>query len=299
MRAIRRIAAASAMILSSALAAADDARIGIIAAENVYGDVARQIGGNRVTVLSILNNPDQDPHLFESTPATIRKVADARIIIANGANYDPWMEKLLDATPRPERVVITVSAIVGRTASDNPHLWYDPATIPAVAKALAGLLGRADPAHQAEYEMRLQAFLASLLPLEQKIAELRGKYAGVPVTATEPVFSYMANAIGLTLRNERFQMAVMNDTEPAARDLAAFEDDLNKDKVDVLLYNRQVSGRLADQLIDVARQANVPVVGVTETEPVNTGYVEWMLGELKDLESALQSASKGSGGQRH
>jgi zinc/manganese transport system substrate-binding protein len=299
MRAIRRIAAASAMILASALAAADDARIGIIAAENVYGDVARQIGGDRVAVLSILNNPDQDPHLFESTPATVRKVADARIIIANGANYDPWMEKLLDATPRPQRMVMTVATIIGRTAGDNPHLWYDPATIPAVAKALAGLLGRADPPHKAEYETRLQVFLASLLPLEQKIADMRGKYAGVPITATEPVFSYMANAIGLTLRNERFQMAVMNDTEPAARDLAAFEDDLKNANVDVLLYNRQVSGRLADQLIDVAREADVPVVGVTETEPANTGYVDWMLGELKDLERALQSAGKRPGGPRH
>jgi zinc/manganese transport system substrate-binding protein len=299
MTAIRRIAAAFAMIVACAPAAADDAGIGIIAAENVYGDIARQIGGNRVTVLSILNNPDQDPHLFESTPATIRKIADARIVIANGANYDPWMDKLLDATPRPQRAVMSVAAIVGRTAGENPHLWYDPATIPAVAKALAGLLGRVDSTHRAEYEMRLQTFLASLVPLEQKIADMRARYAGVPVTATEPVFSYMADAVGLTLRNERFQMAVMNDTEPAARDLAAFEDDLKNAKVDVLLYNRQVSGRLADQLIDVARKAKVPVVGVTETEPANTGYVAWMLDELQDLERALQNTSKRPGGGLH
>jgi zinc/manganese transport system substrate-binding protein len=298
MRTIKQIATAAAMIVVSALAVADEAPVGIVAAENVYGDIARRIGGSRVAVLSILNNPNQDPHLFEATPAVIREIANARIVVANGANYDPWMQKVLDATPRPERRVITVAAIAGRTTGDNPHLWYDPATIPALAKALAGELGEADPAHKAEYDMRLQAFLASLLPLEQKIADMRAKYAGLPVTATEPVFSYMAKAIGLTVRNERFQAAVMNETEPAARDLAAFEDDLKNANVDVLLYNRQVTGRLADRLLDVARQANVPVVGVTETEPANTGYADWMLEELGELERALQDPG-GRPGSRH
>jgi zinc/manganese transport system substrate-binding protein len=299
MRIIKRIVAASAIIVASALAAADDVHMGVVAAENVYGDVARQIGGNQVAVLSILNNPDQNPHLFETTPAAIREIANARIVIVNGANYDVWMQKVLDATPRLDRTVITVAAIVGRKTGDNPHLWYDPATIPAVAKTFAAELGKADPAHKAEYEMRLQFFLASLRPLDQKIADMRAKYAGVPVSATEPVFSYMANAIGLTVRNERFQMAVMNDTEPAARDLAAFEDDLKNANVDVLLYNRQVAGRLADRLIDVAREANVPVVGITETKPANTSYVDWMLGELAELERALQSQIKRPGGRRH
>jgi zinc/manganese transport system substrate-binding protein len=300
MSAVKRIAAASAMIVVSVLAAADDGgRIGIVAAENVYGELARQVGGSRVAVRSILNNPDQDPHLFETTPAAIREIANARIVIANGANYDSWMQKVLDATPRPDRTVITVAAIVGRTAGDNPHLWYDPATMPAVAKAVAGELSKTDPAHKSEYEMRLQAFLAGLLPLERKIADMRVKYAGIPISATEPVFNYMADAIGLTVRNERFQMAVMNDTEPAARDLAAFEDDLKNANVHVLLYNKQVMGRLADRLIDVARNAGVPVVGITETEPANTGYVEWMVGQLGELERALQNPGKRPVGPRH
>jgi zinc/manganese transport system substrate-binding protein len=297
MSTIRRIAMASAMVVGATLAAADDARIGIVAAESVYGDVARQIGGNRVAVVSILNNPDQDPHLFETTPAAIREIANARIVIINGVNYDPWMQKVLDAAPRQQRTVITVAAIVGRKTGDNPHLWYDHAAIPAVAKTLAAELGIADPAHKPEYEMRLQAFLVSLLPLDQKIADIRAKYAGVPVAATEPVFSYMANAIGLIVRNERFQMAVMNDTEPAAHDVAAFEDDLKNANVDVLLYNRQVTGPLPDRLIDVAREANVPVVGVTETEPANTGYVDWMLGQLGELERALQNRSNSHSGR--
>jgi zinc/manganese transport system substrate-binding protein len=262
MRAIERIAAATGMIVASALGAvADDAKIGLVAAENVYGDVARQVGGDRIAVVSILNNRDQDPHLFETTPGVVRQIADARIVIFNGAGYDPWMQKLLDAAPRTGRTVIAVAAIVGKKTGDNPHLWYDPPTVPAVAKALASALGQLDSEHKADYEARLEAFLISLRPLEQKIAEIQAKYGGVPVTATEPVFTYMANALRLTIRNERFQIAVMNDTEPAARDLAAFENDLKKRKVKVLIYNKQVTGNLTNRLIDVARRTKVAVVG--------------------------------------
>jgi zinc/manganese transport system substrate-binding protein len=297
MKAITQIASASAILFAATLAAtAGDTSIGIVAAENFYGDVARQIGGERVVVLSILNNPDQDPHLFETTPAVVRKVADAGIVIFNGANYDPWMQKLLDAAPRPGRTVISVASIVGRKTGDNPHLWYDPATMPAVAKVLAEALGKADPAHKAAYDVHLQSFLASLRPLDQKIADMRAKYAGVAVTATEPVFGYMADALGLTVRNKRFQMAVMNDTEPTARDLAAFESDLQKASVNVLLHNKQVTSNLANRLIDIARHANVPVVGITETAPANASYVDWMLGELGELEQALQRSNKRAGG---
>jgi len=297
MKAIRQIASASAIIFATALAAAaNDTSIGIVAAENFYGDVARQIGGDRVVVSSILNNPDQDPHLFETTPAVVRKVADARIVIFNGANYDSWMQKLLDAVPRSGRTVISAAAIVGRRTGDNPHLWYDPVTMPAVAKALAEALGNTDPAHKAAYDVQLQSFLASLRPLDQKIADMRAKYAGIAVAATEPVFGYMANALGLTVRNERFQMAVMNDTEPAARDLAAFESDLTKANVNLLLHNKQVMSSLTSRFIDVARRANVPVVGITETEPANTDYVHWMMGQLDELDQALQSSNKRSVG---
>jgi zinc/manganese transport system substrate-binding protein len=288
-RGIKPTVVAIGMIVCAAFgAAAGDADIGVVAAENFYGDVARQIGGSRIAVMSILSNPDQDPHLFETTSSVVRKVADARIVIFNGADYDPWMQKLISAAPRPRRTVITVTAIVGKKTGDDPHVWYDPPTIPAVAKALAAALGKIDPEHKPEYEMRLQAFLTSLHPLEEKILEMRAKYAGTSITATEPVFGYMANAIGLTIRNERFQVAVMNDTEPAARDLAAFENDLKKRNVKVLVYNKQVTSNLASRLIDVARGANIPVVGITETEPADTRFVDWMLGELSELESALK-----------
>ena len=290
LKAIQQIAAAAGMIVASALGAvADDTKIGLVAAENFYGDVAQQVGGDHIAVVSILNNRDQDPHLFETTPGIVRQIAHAQIVIFNGADYDPWMRRLLDAAPRFGRTVIEVAAVVGKKAGDNPHLWYDPSTMPAVAKALAAALSQLDPEHKADYETRLEAFLLSLRPLEQKIAEIRDKYGGSSITATEPVFGYMADALKLTTRNARFQTAVMNDTEPAARDLAAFENDLKERKVQVLIYNKQVTSNLTNRLIDVARGAKVAVVGITETEPAGTSYLDWMLRELDALEKALQS----------
>src|SRR5450830_324245 len=161
-------------------ARAAEGKIAVVAAENFYGDIARQIGGDRVTVVSIMNNPDQDPHLFETTPGIVRQIAGAQIAIVNGANYDPWMEKLLSAAPQPNRKVIIAADLMHRQAGDNPHLWYEPATMPAVAKAIA-----ADAAHASDYAARLTNFLGSLKPLNDKIAAIRGKYAGTAGTASE------------------------------------------------------------------------------------------------------------------
>ncbi len=159
-----------------------------------------------------------------------------------------------------------------RKPGDNPHLWYDPSTMPAYAKALSAALSQRDPAHQADYDQRLRAFLDALQPLQAKIAELRGKFSGIPVTATEPVFGYMATALGFKMRNERFQLAVMNDTEPRASDVAAIENDLRKRQVRMLFHNSQATDTAAERLVRIAREAKVPVVGVTETEPTGTTY---------------------------
>ena len=269
----------------SALAAED--QIAVVAAENFYGDIARQIGGDRVAVVSIMSSPDQDPHLFETTPGTVRQIAKAQIIIANGANYDPWMEKLLAATPRAGRVVITAADLTGRKAGDNPHLWYDPKTMPAVATAIAEALSKADASHASEYAARLKTTLATLERIAARVAQLKAKHAGSAVTATEPVFGPMAEALGLTMRNQRFQLAMMNDTEPSARDLAAFERDLRERAVKVLIYNSQVSEKLTERLRDIAIKSKVPVVGVAETMPANTIFQDWVLGELDAIDKAL------------
>ncbi len=283
---------AFAMAISTAQAqpaelAAPTKPITVVAAENFYGDIARQIGGAQVAVTSILANPDQDPHEFEASPSTARAFANAMVVIVNGAGYDGWAEKLLSASPAESRAVVVVAALVHKTAGDNPHVWYDPAAMPALAEALCGLFAKLDPVHQADYAQRLTTFRRSIKPLDDRIAEMRTKYSGKPVTATEPVFGYMAASLGLDMRNPGFQLAVMNDTEPSAGAVAAFENDLRARAVKVLLYNSQTSQALTQRMQKIATQAGVPVVGVTETEPRGKDYQEWMLSQLNALDRAL------------
>jgi zinc/manganese transport system substrate-binding protein len=285
------VTVAVAFAASLMVAHAADGKIDVVAAENFYGSVAQEIGGDRVSVTSILNNPDQDPHLFEVSPAIIRQIAAAQVVIYNGADYDPWVEKLLKVTAKPGRVAIVAADLMSKKAGDNPHLWYDPATMPAVASALAAALAAADPAHKDGYAARLRTFLASLAPLNDKIAAIRGKYAGTPVTASEPVFGPMAGALALKMANERFQLAIMNDTEPSARDVAVFERDLKTHKVRVLFYNKQASNKVVQHLVDLARAANVPVVGVTEIAPSGVSYRDWMLMQLDETQRALAGPS--------
>lgn len=262
-------------------------KIAVVAAENFYGGVAQQIGGDRVAVTSILNNPDQDPHLFETTPAVVRRVAGAQVVVLNGAGYDSWMEKLIRVSPKPGRAVIVAADLMHTKAGDNPHLWYDPQTMPAVASAIADALSATDPAHRDDYAARLKTFLASLTPLKDKIAAIRTKYAGTPVTATEPVFGLMAAALGLNMHNERFQLAIMNGTEPAARDFAQIEQELKSRTVRVLFYNTQARSNLVVHLVDLAHASHVAVVGVTETAPPGESYAAWMQSELDATAKAL------------
>jgi zinc/manganese transport system substrate-binding protein len=276
---------ALAVVLTPLTALAEP--VTIVAAENFYGDVAKQLGGADVSVTSILSNPDQDPHLFEASASTARRIAEARIVIFNGADYDPWMPKLLSASPRPKRKMIDVASLVHKRAGDNPHLWYDPNTMPAVATTLVALLATVDSNHGADYERRLSKFEGALKPLNEKVAALRQKYAGVSITATEPVFGYMATAIGLDMRNEDFQVAIMNGSEPSPSQIAAFENDLRTRAVKVLLYNNQVSEEMTKKMQTIAKDSGVPVVGISETEPPATTFQEWMLSQLNALEAAL------------
>ncbi|MGC2200274.1 MAG: zinc ABC transporter substrate-binding protein [Stellaceae bacterium] len=261
--------------------------IAVLAAENFYGDIAQQIGGPDVEVTRILSNPDQDPHLFEASPSVARAVSTAPIVIYNGLDYDPWIEKLLNAAASSDRTVIIVGDLVGRRPGDNPHIWYDPNSALALAARLADDLSTVDPAHQGDYQQRLAEFRRSLQPIQEKIAALRARLAGTPVTATEPVFNYLLDAIGMQVRNRRFQLAVMNNTEPGASDVAAFESDLKKHQVRMLVYNSQASDPTAERMVRLARTSDIPVVAVTETEPPGKNYQEWLLSELDAVDRAL------------
>jgi zinc/manganese transport system substrate-binding protein len=279
------LAVIAALAVTIAPAAAEP--LSIVAAENFYGDIARQIGGREVVVTSILSNPDQDPHEFEANPSTARAFTSAAVVIYNGADYDPWATRLLSASPSSPRHTIEVAALMGKKPGDNPHIWYDPDTAAKLARILADTLGELDPAHRVDYRRHLAAFERSLDPLAEQIAALHRKYRGTPVTATEPVFGYMAAALGLELRNPGFQLAVMNDTEPSAAAIAAFENDLRSHAVKVLIYNRQTSDALTAQMRAIAKKSGVPVVGVTETEPAREDYQQWMGSQLEAIDRAL------------
>jgi len=273
------------LVVAASAAAAEP--IKVVAAENFYGDIARQIGGGEVAVASILDNPDQDPHEFEASPSTARAFAEARIVIVNGVGYDEWATKLLNASPSPSRAVVSLATLLHKQIGANPHLWYDPAAIPALAKALAGLFAKLDPVHQADFARRLARFQQSFEPLDARIAALRARYSGTPVTATEPVFGYMFEALGMQVRNMPFQMAVMNGTEPSASDVAAFERDLRTHAVKLLVYNAQASDPIAARMERLAKASGVPIVGAAETEPPGKSYQGWMMGELDDVAKAL------------
>lgn len=263
------------------------APIKLVAAENFYADIAHQIGGPDVEVVSILNNPNQDPHDFEASPSTARQIADAGLVVYSGADYDPWVKSLLAASPSDDRKVIVAADLIHRVSGDNPHIWYDPQTMPAVAAALATEFSSRDPAHKSDYEARLVAFEASLNPMLQKIAEMKQKHAGEAVTATEPVFGYMVEALGYEMRNQGFQTSVMNDTEPSASDFAAFQEDLKARKVKVLIYNDQVTDDMTEKLKELALQSGVGIIGVTETLPAGMTYQSWMMDELTRLDKAM------------
>jgi zinc/manganese transport system substrate-binding protein len=263
----------------------------IVAAENFYGGVAQQIAGDSATVRSILTNPNQDPHEFTTNAATAKAVADADVVIYSGISYDPWMDKLITSDLK-RRFVINVSALIGAKEGDNPHIWYDPKTMPALAAKLVDYLSSVDPAHVATYQQRLADFNASMKTELDKIAALKAATTGMAVTATEPVFGYMADALGFKMLNYDFQVKIMNDAEPTATQTAAFEQNLTSHTVKMLFYNSQVTDPTTDRIQRIARAAKIPVVGVTETQPLDQkSYVDWMLHELDGVEAALPAKS--------
>ena len=270
------------------LFASDPGAITVTGAENFYADVLHQIGGTHLKVYSLLNDPNADPHQFESNTGDARAVADSRLVLENGLGYDAFMDKLLGASPSPQRVVIKVQTLIGAQEGVNVHVWYDPTVMPRVAATVSTALARLDPARAAEYSANLSTFQDSLKPLNDQVASLNHRYAGVPIAFTEPVFGYMATAIGLDVRSPvEFMKAVEEGNDPPSTAVAEEQDLITKRQVRALLYNSQVATRVTAKIKDLAARNGIPVVGVSETEPPGMTFQDWQLSTLKRLDAAL------------
>lgn len=263
-------------------------RVGVVAAENFYGDIVGQIGGDHVAVTSIISDPNVDPHEYETNAKDAAAVAQAGLVIQNGLGYDAFMDKLLAASPNPKRRLIVVSKLTGHQKDDNVHIWYDPPTLPKLAQAILEALVQLDPASATSYRNWYRAFQASLPPLTRAIATMKGQYGGTPVAATEPVFQYMAQAVGLNVITPMaFQKAIEEGVDPPAAAIARMEDHLKKRQVKLLIYNVQTVSPLTTRVQQLAKQAGVRVVPVSETLPVGKSFQQWMLSELEQIRQAL------------
>ncbi|HEX9495828.1 MAG TPA: zinc ABC transporter substrate-binding protein [Candidatus Limnocylindria bacterium] len=261
----------------------------VLGTENFYADLLKQIGGSRVTAESLLNDPNADPHEFEASPKAAKAVADAKLVIVNDIGYDDFMQKLLGASSKSDRIVINVKDVLGVKDDVNAHVWYDPATMPKVADAATAALSKLDPQNAAYFAAQKAAYLGAFKPFTDKVAALKAKYTGAPVAFTEPVAEYLADAMGLVVKTpEGFMKAIEQGTDPAPADVAAERDLLTGKKVKVLFYNSQVTTPLTSDIKALAEKSGVPVVGVAETIPPEfKTYQEWMLAQLDALDKAL------------
>jgi len=266
--------------------------INAIGAENEYANVLSQIGGRYVHVSSILNNPNTDPHTFEASPSVASEVSAATLIVQNGVGYDTFMNKIEAASPNAKRKVIVVQNLLGLPDdTPNPHLWYNPKTMPAAAKAMAAGLSALQPSHKAYFDANLARFDASLTPWFNAIAQFKARYAGTPVAVTEPVADYMLQAMGMDIRTPFvFQADIMNGVDPSPQDISLENGFFTGHTVKVFCYNQQVVDALTTSIRLTALREGVPVVGVYETMPTpGYDYQSWMLAEIHAIEKAITS----------
>ena len=261
-----------------------------VAGENFWGNIAAQIGGRHVRVTSILASPTADPHLYESDVANAVAVAEAGLVIENGAGYDDFLSQLLGATRHPGRVVLSVQNILGATGPDvNPHFWYDIPRVPEVASAIQAALARLEPRDASTFAAGLAAFDASLHPIEAMIGQIRQRYPGAPVAYTERVPGYLLAAAGLrVLTPPGFAAAIENGTDPSPDDTVVMDGLFTHHRVKVLLYNAQVVSAVTEHAWVLALQSHIPVVGVTETMPPSyRSYQAWQLAQAEAIQRAL------------
>jgi zinc/manganese transport system substrate-binding protein len=273
-----------------ATSATTSGAIGAVGAENQYANVIAQVGGRYVKVSAIESNPNTDPHSFEASPSVAETVAAAGLVVQNGLGYDTFMEKIESASSSSKRKVIDVQKLLGLPDSTaNPHLWYKPQTMPAVAKALAVDLSALAPAHAAYFEANAARFEQSLTPWHQALEQFAREFPHTPVATTEPVGDYMLEAAGtVNMTPFSLQADIMNGLDPAPQDVTLQNGLFSAHRVKVFLYNQQVTDSLTQSFLEEAKRNGVPVVGVYETMPTpGYDYQSWMLAEVRALHRAL------------
>ncbi|HEY8322939.1 MAG TPA: zinc ABC transporter substrate-binding protein [Ktedonobacterales bacterium] len=266
----------------------------VVVGENFWGSIVAQLGGTRVSVRSIVTDPNADPHEYESSAADARAFATARYVVLNGAGYDSWAQKLLDANPVNGRKVFTVATLLNKRAGDNPHFWYNPAFVERMANQVTADLTALDPAGASYFAQRRADFETALTPYHDRIAAIRASFAGRSVGSTESIFVYMASALGLNLTSPpAFMQAVSEGNDPPVSTVAQFQTQITQRQISVLVYNTQTATSVTTNLLQLAAQAHVPVVGITETvQPPNQSFEDWQTSQLARLQKALQQASE-------
>jgi zinc/manganese transport system substrate-binding protein len=262
----------------------------VVAAENFWGSIASQVGGEHAAVTSIIANPDTDPHDYDPTPQDARTVARASFVIVNGVGYDAWATKLLEANPVSQRTVLTVGELVGKKEGDNPHLWYSPAYVEKVVDRIAMDLARQDPSDATYFQQRATLYKnVALKDYEDTINTIKQKYSGTRVGATESIFAYLAEGTGLDLVTpSSYLNAISEGTDPSAADKAAVETQIATKAIKVFVFNAQNSTPEVQGLVDKARAKGIPIVQITETMvPANASFQDWQTAQLKALLRAL------------
>ncbi len=264
-------------------------RIQVVAAENFWGSLAAQLGGDRVRVASIVTDPNADPHEYETSTTDARLFADAGYVVVNGAGYDTWADKLLAANPASSRRVLDVAALFGKKNGDNPHFWYDPGLVSLVVPRISSDYQTIDPGDAAYFRQRLASTEAALQPYQSAISSIRARFAGQRIGATENLFSYMARSLGLDLISPpAFMQAVAEGNDPPADSVRIFENQISGRQMRVLVYNSQTTTRITANLKAMAASAGIPVVAMTETlSPPGESFERWQLRELSALSDAL------------
>ena len=277
----------------SAQPASGSTTVDVVAGENFWGSLAVELGGAKVSVQSVVTDPNADPHEYETSPADARAFAEANLVILNGAGYDTWGQKLLDANPSARRQVVDVAALLGKRQGDNPHFWYSPTYIATVADKITAEYKAIDSADASYFDQQRAHVTTNLQPFIAEVAGIKAKYAGTPIGSTESIFVYMAEALGLELTTPpEFMNAVAEGNDPPASAVVRFQDQISSRSIKVLVYNTQTTTAVTTNIRSLAASHHIPSVGVSETiQPQGLNFQDWQLKQLQSLQAALQAAS--------